>query len=219
VNISFLVFSGTREYGYTGGVGASKIPEHFKYPAIAACGLSCALCPGYVMTTKSRCPGCKTDWRFGGPCSIIHCIVKKEGIEFCWDCPDGEDCEKWNKHRRYGRQYDSFISYQKLEDNIAYAREHGAKAFAKYQADKAKLLHELLDEFNEGRSKSFFCRAATVLEIDELKAALKKGRNESKDLGLKAKAKLMHMIIEDIAKKQGYCLVLRKAPPKAHANM
>jgi hypothetical protein len=193
---------------------AKKIPEHMKYLAIAACGLSCVICPGYVMTTKSRCPGCKTDWRLGGPCSILYCIAKKDDIEFCWQCPDCETCEKWNRHREYSRQYDSFISYYALEDNVAYQREHGAKAFEKRQAEKAKLLHELLDEFNEGRSKSYFCVAATMLEADELKSALKKGRLESTGLEIKPKAKLMHTILDGIAEEQGITLKLRKPPPK-----
>lgn len=195
-------------------MSARKIPDHIKYPAIPACGLSCVICPGYVMTTKSRCRGCKTEWRFGGPCSILHCIVKKDNIEFCWECPDSESCEKWNHHREYSHQYDTFVSYFALEDNIAYQKEYGAKAFEKRQAKKAKLLHELLDEFNEGRSKSFYCIAATMLEAVELKSALKKARQESTGLDIKAKAKLMHAILEETAGEKGLNISLRKRPPK-----
>ena len=144
----------------------------------------------------------------------MNCITKKETIEFCWDCPDGETCERWNRHREHSRQYDSFVCYQKLDDNIDFGRAHSPEAFAKRQAEKAELLHNLLDEFNEGRSKSFYCVVATVLETDELKNALAKARRESADLDIKAKAKLMRSIVEDIAAERGYNLTLRKHPPK-----
>lgn len=191
-----------------------KIPDHVKYPAIAACGLSCVICPGYVMTTKSRCPGCKTDWRLGGPCSILYCIAKKDDIEFCWQCPDSETCEKWNKHREFSRQYDSFISYYALEDNVAYQREYGVKAFEKREAKKAKMLHELLDEFNEGRSKSYYCRAVTILKMDDVTKALATSRRDTAGMDIKAKAKRMHAIFDSIAEDQGLSLSLRPRPKK-----
>src|SRR4030066_1975437 len=82
-----------------------------EYPEIGVCGLSCRLCPGYVIKTKSRCPGCKTEWRLGGPCSILHCAVKRN-IEFCGKCIECKTCKKWEKHREAGKKYDSFKSYQ-----------------------------------------------------------------------------------------------------------
>ena len=164
------------------------------------------------MTTKSRCPGCKTKWRMGGPCSILNCITKKDNIEFCWECPDADTCTKWNRHCEYGRHYDSFVCYQKLDDNINFAKSFGAKAFAKQQAEKAELLQCLLDEFNEGRSKSFYCVVATVLETDELRTAIDNARRDSTGLDIKAKAKLMRAIVEVIADERGYHLTLRKRP-------
>jgi hypothetical protein len=192
-----------------------KIPDRIKYPEIAACGLSCVICPAYVMTTKSRCPGCKTDWRLGGPCALLYCVVRKDDIEFCWECPDGETCQKWQKHREFSKNHDSFISYYALEDNVAYARKHGADAFAKRQAEKATILHMLLDEFNEGRSKSYYCRAVTVLETSSVRSALTNGRRQSAGLDLKAKAKLMHAILDGLAEEQNRSLTLREPPPKA----
>lgn len=90
-----------------------------EYPEIGACGLSCRLCPGYVIKTKSKCPGCKTEYRLGGPCSILHCAVKRK-TEFCGNCSEKTNCEKWKRHRESGKSYDSFKCYQKLEDDINY---------------------------------------------------------------------------------------------------
>lgn len=180
------------------------------YPAIGVCGLSCILCPNYNRETKSRCPGCKTEFRFAAPCSILCCALKKKGVEFCWDCPEGETCEKWQHHREFSRANDTFICYQMLEDNISVVNQHGISAFEKAQNERARLLKELLNEFNEGRSKSYYCIAATIFDIDELKGAIDTARNKSADLDIKSKAKLMHAILDDIAERQGYILKLRK---------
>jgi hypothetical protein len=180
-----------------------------KYPEIGICGLSCRLCPGYVMKAKSRCPGCKTDWRLGGPCSILHCAVKRN-VEFCGDCRESETCERWKRHRERGKKYDSFKCYQKLEDDIDFIRKHGLAEFRNSQKVREKLLRKLLDEFNEGRSKSYFCLAATVLDADELAGAVKEASSGCKGLDIKEKAKLAHSILDRIAEKKGYYLKLRK---------
>jgi len=180
------------------------------YPAIGACGLSCVLCPNHNRETKSKCPGCKTEFRFLGPCPILHCALKKKGVEFCWDCPEGETCEKWQHHGGFSRTNDTFICYQMLEDNIFFVNQHGISAFEKAQNERARLLKELLNEFNEGRSKSYYCIAATIFDIDELKGAIDMARNKSADLDIKSKAKLVHAILDDIAERQGYVLNLRK---------
>jgi hypothetical protein len=68
----------------------------------------------------------------------------------------------------------------------------------------------MLREFNDGRSKSYYCIAATVLEISELQDASTKAREQSKDMQPKEKAKVMHSMLEFIADKKGYILKLRK---------
>ena len=68
----------------------------------------------------------------------------------------------------------------------------------------------MLQEFNEGRSKAYYCIAATVLEIEELEAALKQARESSKKLDLKGKARFLHAVLDDVAEKKQYYLKLRK---------
>lgn len=181
----------------------------FKYPEIGACGLSCRLCPGYVMKTKSRCHGCKTDWRLVGPCSILHCAVKRS-IEFCGDCKESKTCEKWRKHREMGKKYDSFKCYQKLEDDINFIKKYGLAEFRKAQKIREGLLWKMLDDFNEGRSKSYYCLVATIFEIEEISSALKEARNKSKGLDIKEKAKILHSIFDSIAQEKNYNLKLRR---------
>ncbi len=181
-----------------------------KYPKIGICGLSCVLCPNYHTQAKSRCLGCKSEDRMAVGCPFITCAIKKKEVEFCWDCQENRSCEKWRKHRDFSKQHDTFKCYQKLENNINFIQKHGVAEFEKLQNIREQLLEEMLAEFNEGRSKSYYCIAATVLEINELKESLARARDDSKGLEIKEKSKLLHAILDEIAIKEKYSLRLRK---------
>jgi len=143
-------------------------------------------------------------------CPFITCAVKRKGIEFCWECEESQGCDKWRKHREAGRSHDSFKCYQKLEDDISFILENGVKEFEKAQKAREKLLVEMLNGYNEGRSKNYYCVAATVMEPDELKDAIAQAEKKSDGLGIKEKSKILHSILDDIAAKKNYCLKLRK---------
>ncbi|MDD3048943.1 MAG: DUF3795 domain-containing protein [Bacilli bacterium] len=183
--------------------------KKIKNPKIGVCGLYCGLCPAYVSKGKSRCQGCKTEWRFGGPCSILHCAAKKD-IEFCGNCKDKETCEKWQKHRDASKNYDSFKCYQRLEADILYIEKYGMTKYMQGQEIREKLLLKMLEEYNDGRSKSYYCIVATIFKIDEIEKALNKVSKEITGLTIKEKAKLLHLAFDEIAAKKGYCLKLRK---------
>ena len=181
-----------------------------KYPEIGICGLSCRLCPMYNTETESRCLGCKSTNRMAVGCPFITCAVKKKGIEFCWDCKDNKTCEKWKKHREVGKKYDSFKCYQKLEEDISFIQNKGISEFEKTQTQREYLLKEMLKEFNEGRSKSYYCIIATVLDIDEIKEALVIAKKGTDGLNIKEKSKFLYSKFDEIARKKDYILKLRK---------
>lgn len=189
---------------------AKQITAQIQYPAIGICGLSCRLCPRYYTEGESRCGGCKSEIRISAGCPFITCAIKNKGIEFCWKCDEQKTCDKWKKHRSLGKKKDSFKCYQKLEDNITYIQKNGIAQFQKQQKIKKAFLKEMLRSFNNGRLKSYFCIAATVLTIDELKEAIKKATKDSVGLEIKKKAKILQSILNEIAKKQRYYLMLRK---------
>ncbi len=181
-----------------------------RYPEIGICGLSCRLCPHYHTEGPSRCGGCKTESRLGAGCPFITCALKKRGIEFCWDCRERETCEKWRGHREAGKTADSFTCYQKLEDDIAFIRRNGIEAFEEVQITRERLLRKMLDEFNEGRSKSHYCIAAIIMEIGELEGALAQAKKDSRGLDRKGRARVLHALLDKIAERRGYHLKLRK---------
>lgn len=180
-----------------------------QHPQIGVCGLSCRLCPRYQTEAKSKCNGCKTASRMGAGCAFVTCALKRKGVEFCWQCDESAGCEKWRKHRDLGKQYDSFVCYQALEDNIAFVREHGIAAFEQTQLSRESLLKRMLAGFNDGRAKTKFCIAATLLPIDDLAAALQQAENSSAGLEIKAKSKLLHSLLDKLAEGRGVVLKLR----------
>jgi len=180
------------------------------YPEIGICGLSCRLCPTYHTEGKSKCGRCKSEYRMGAGCPFITCAVKRKGIEFCWECTENESCEKWRRHRAFGREHDTFKCYQRLGDNIAFIRRKGVDAFGEMQMVRERLLREMLMGFNEGRSKRHCCIAATVLETGELEAALIQARKGSTGLDIKGRSRVLHSVLDEIAEKNQTCLKLRK---------
>lgn len=181
-----------------------------KYPQIGVCGLSCNLCPMYHMNSKSKCEGCKSETRISLGCSFITCAVKKKGIEFCWECNESLNCERWKKHREAGKKVDSFKCYQKLEDDICFIQNNGVEQFMRNQNVREEILKGMLDNFNEGRSKSYYCIAVTIMEIEELEEAVRRAKKDFIGLDIKGKSKTLHKILDEIANKKMYKLKLRK---------
>jgi hypothetical protein len=68
----------------------------------------------------------------------------------------------------------------------------------------------MLDNFNEGRSKSYYCVVATVMKIEEIKEALVKAKKSSYGLDIKSRSKVLRSILDDLAQQNGYYLGLRK---------
>jgi hypothetical protein len=180
------------------------------YPEVGICGLSCRLCPAYHAGAKRWCDGCKREKRITVGCPFITCALKKKGVEFCWDCKENKECDRWRKHRDYGKKIDSFKSYQKLEEDILFIQTKGIREFERIQKQRERFLKEMLRDFNEGRSKSYYCIVATVFDIEELKGAITQAKKESNGLPIKEKAKVLHSILDKIAQKEGYFLRLRK---------
>lgn len=181
-----------------------------KYPEIGICGLSCRLCPSYHARGESKCGGCKSRFRMAVGCPFITCAVKRKGIEFCWECAESKTCSKWRVHRRFSARHDTFVCYQRLEDNIAFIQRNGVRAFERTQLVREQLLREMLAGFNDGRSKTRYSIAATVLETEDLRRALNQAQKASAGLGLGDRALVLRSILDEIADRKKCILRLRK---------
>ncbi len=89
-------------------------------------------------------------------------------------------------------------------------QRNGIQEFEKQEKTKEELLNQFIAEFDDGRSKTLYCIAATIMEKEELERALYEARRNSGGLAFKEKAQLMHSLLEDVAAKKGYILKLRK---------
>ena len=182
----------------------------FHHVAVGVCGLSCRLCPRYHTVGASRCGGCKSPFRMGAGCPFITCAVKKKGIELCTDCAEGEACERWTRHRERSEKVDSFVCDQRLQDNVRSIKRDGIRAFEEAQEERCRLLEAMLAGYDDGRSKSFYCIAGTVMEPEELKLALTQAGASTVGRDPKEKAKELRRILEGIAREKHYELALRK---------
>jgi hypothetical protein len=117
---------------------------------------------------------------------------------------------EWKNHRDTGKEHDSFKCYQTLEADISFISQHGIAEFQRIQERRGLLLEGMLKEFNEGRSKTYYCIAATVLQPEELEEALSEARKESEGLDVRAKSKVLHRILDGIASRKHYHLKMRK---------
>jgi len=183
-----------------------------KNATIGCCGLDCGLCPTFYTIGPSRCPGCcGPDFFNKHPsCSIITCCVKKHEFETCADC-DEFPCSKlkdWDI-------YDSFICHRISLSNLKFIKESDIGNFVEQQKNRIMQLEEMLESFNEGRSKSFYCISSALLPIHDLEQALKNTKekikqNQVKDSDIKSKSKILKQFLKQYADKQSIELKLRK---------
>jgi hypothetical protein len=182
-----------------------------KYPTIGVCGLDCGLCPRYYTKGTSRCPGCSGPDFFNKhpSCSFITCCVRKKNLEACGQCPDFP-CSKFKTDKEYQRleESSSYPSYKVVMRNHNFIKEHGIKDFIARQKKRIKLLERMIENFDDGRSRSFFCRAACLLETTSLESSLNKALRKIKTDNVKmddtkTRAKILKENLKKIAFKKG----------------
>jgi hypothetical protein len=163
-------------------------PPMKKYPTIAACGLDCGLCPRFYTVGPSRCPGCAGPGfhRKHPTCSFLTCCVRNKNLEVCGECSDFP-CAKFKSAEEYKQMKasSSYPSPGKMLPNLYFVQAHGMKSFVEQQSKRITALQTMIREFDDGRSRSFFCRAATVHDPPALAIAIKRAAKILKARGTK----------------------------------
>lgn len=168
------------------------------HPTIGACGIDCGLCPRYYTDGPSRCPGCGGEGfeQKHPPCGLLTCCVKKRGLPVCAEC--GEfPCKRFDKETG---ELDSFVLHRRVMQNQQLIQKIGLEAFLAGQAERIAFLETALKKYDDGRSKSFYCIAATLISVNSLKEALNRA---DKGEGLRN-------ILNEYALVEGQELKLRK---------
>ncbi len=183
------------------------VPYVRKDASFALCGLNCCLCPRFHTDGPSRCPGC------GGPdfllkhpsCPVITCSKKHGSVEYCFECPE-YPCKKYSAVSHV----DSFMSYRNVIHDFSKAKKD-LKQYLKDLKQKYKILLELISDYNDGRSKGFYCLVVDLLPLSELTTILKEIKTFGKtmDMDIKERGKKIREIFELHANKSKIELTLR----------
>jgi len=177
----------------------ARKPEQLKaHPTIGVCGLDCGLCPRYYTVGASRCPGC------GGAgfldkhpsCSFITCCMRKKGLEACGQCPEFP-CPKFKSEEQYEREESSsYPPGRKVLSNLRLIQREGIAEFVARQGKRIRLLETMIDRYDDGRSRSFFCRAAALLDPEAVTRCLDEARKAR--AGRRSDARQRAKILKDM---------------------
>jgi hypothetical protein len=89
--------------------------------------------------------------------------------------------------------------------------------FLEQQTKRIGLLQTMLDDFDDGKSKSFYCVAAALLPATALEDSLHRVQRQIKEdkvksADVKTKASILRGLLDDCAAKTGVDLKLRQKP-------
>lgn len=176
-----------------------------KHREFSLCGLNCSLCPRYHTEGLSRCPGCGgEDFSRKHPsCSVINCSKKNGNIEYCFEC-QLYPCPKYTQPN----EKDSFITYKDVTKDLNKARED-IDAYLRVLEKKEQLLGFLLERYDNGRLKNFYCIAVNLMMTEDIKDVIEsaeRGENSKNECVIKA----IKEGIEAAAKARGIEIRLRK---------
>ncbi len=179
-----------------------------QYNTIGCCGIDCGLCPRFVSQSDSACPGC------GAPnfydkhpsCGFLTCCVKNHRLEVCGDC-DEYPCKRFDSERE---GYDSFVTHKRVFFNQEQICKIGLKEFVNEQKRRIDILEHLITNFDNGRSKSFFCQTCTLIPIESLDKIIHQSKMIDNSFDIKEKNKVIREIILEIAEGLEIDLKLRK---------
>lgn len=132
---------------------------------------------------------------------------QEKNHEVCAECLEFP-CTKFKSAEDYQqlKESSSYPSYKKILPNLNLIKEHGIEKFIIQQNKRMKILETMIADFDDGISKSFFCKAATMLNINNLnnsieKAVLKIKTSHIHQKDIKSKAKILKEYLNEIASK------------------
>ena len=180
-----------------------------EYPLFSLCGLNCGLCPRYQTKGESKCPGCGGyDFNLKHPtCAVITCNKKYDQVEYCFQC-SSFPCERYSNPSKE----DSFISYRNVITDFEKAKIDVLKQCKIELNEKIDFLEFLINNYNDGRRKSFYCNAVNLLKLNDLKVIMTEINEKisKQDTNMKDKIKQIILLFDQQASKDNINLKLRK---------
>lgn len=179
-----------------------------QYSTIGCCGIDCGLCPRFYTQGSSACPGCGgKDFAEKHPsCGYLTCCSVKRNLEVCAQCNEFP-CKRFDSEKK---GYDSFVTHQMVFVNQHSIKQQGIKHFINQQQLRIDHLVWLLENFDDGRSKNFFCLACALLPLHTLHENYKSHVKTNTEFDLKMRNMLVKNSLLDAAKALNIELKLRK---------
>ena len=123
-------------------------------------------------------------------------------VLICSECSEFP-CPKLEQYTKC----DSFLSHEKVMENLYLIKKIGIKKYVQQQKKRIKILENMLNNFNEGRSKSFYCIAATLLSIKNIENVFSKTNQKISEENInpkdfKAKARILRELFIKTAQKE-----------------
>lgn len=138
-------------------------------PIFSLCGLNCCLCPRYRTTGSSRCPGCGGEdfYEKHPTCGVISCSQRHGGVAYCFECNE-YPCARFTGQN----DKDSFISYRNVPMDMDAAKDGGLENYLDQLSKKSQVLDRLLEDWDNGRLKSYFCLVVNLFPLKDLIEAM-----------------------------------------------
>jgi len=133
----------------------------------------------------------------------------KRGLVTCIEC-ENFPCERYLRIF-WATDQESGVA----QENLKRIKRVGLEVWLEEQRERRLLVEELLTNYNEGRSMSFYCLACTLMPPNLVSKAVDEAReilinNQVDDSDIKAKAKTVKLVIQDLAAQCGIDLRPRK---------
>lgn len=135
-------------------------------------------------------------------CGFVTCCVRTHDLEACGLCAEFP-CGRF---ARETGETDSFITHRKVMSNSREIAGNGVEHFISGLEERMAVLDTFLRDYDDGRSKSFYCLACTLLSMEKLKSAID---GIPSDGGRKEMAKELRKRLEAIAENEKVELKLR----------
>jgi hypothetical protein len=177
------------------------------YPLFSLCGLNCGLCPRYQSSGTSKCPGCGGEaFHLQHPsCAFISCSKEHGNVEYCFLC-SYYPCEKYKSPS----EKDSFITYRNVINDMQRAVDFGLEQYQSELNEKISFLEYLINNYNDGRRKNFYCIAVNVLTLADLNDIKEHIPKFDETAPLKDKIKAVESLFYEKAGSKNIDLKLRK---------
>lgn len=138
---------------------------------------------------------------------MITCSKKHGDIQFCCHCAD-YPCDRY----KTPSTKDSFITYRNVLRDFQRIQRDGLTQVQAELDEKIAFLEFLLNNFDDGRRKSFYCSAVSLLDLSDLnmvKDDILQHLNRD-NMPLKEQAESVAALLRKTAERKGISLELRK---------